>query len=662
MGTDYYCEHCEEHLPDGAEGVRLRCTSCGKETTPVSIPVVAEADDPAPALAPIVFKASDGEPAGSGPPRQAVLRGAVLLLGVTGALYCILLGCLWLYFLDSARQSALRDEPVPLPEGILPLPIRGGVPLWPVAAHTLFACAALGLVGAALGCLRRRFAGAPLLLVAGITPLVFFPPALLFTVFLAAAAALSLFVLPAGATARKPKWKFAGLAVYILTAIGAPAYFGLAVCAAALLFHAGMVADQFARETADLTQPPRGEKPFAAILDEVEQAGAGMKLIRLDLAPAYDLTIDVPEGSAVKGQLWDLTVIEGPRFLIAVGRGRRGLIIARDPGFLGSRQFLVNDTNVVVTPPGFNGDTWGFVLANVLGHQDFAVQSMGAPREGIRFSRAECMLMLKCARTLSLKRPPPDDPQAALEMFRKRGDGKDDPKTTFRFNELATDATLALIQNDRGIRELDLSATCVTGDGLPRLKGLDRLESLDLGTIPLDDAGLARLAPVTGLKRLKIAGYHGELMGPGLSHLARLKRLSELVIGGFALNDMTLSHLQRVDSLESLTVVSGKIAGPGLAALKRLPRLRSLNLKGLMIDDDGAAYIAALTNLEALDLGGSAVGDAGAAHLAKLTRLRKLDLSRTRVTEKGVALFDGHRGLVELDYSGTAGAHHKRPK
>jgi Leucine-rich repeat (LRR) protein len=161
------------------------------------------------------------------------------------------------------------------------------------------------------------------------------------------------------------------------------------------------------------------------------------------------------------------------------------------------------------------------------------------------------------------------------------------------------------------LRLLHIVGTHVSTDGLKYLKGMAKLEQLDYYGI--DDAGLAHLKALTGLKTLHL--YQCTVTDTGLECLAGLTNLQVLHFG------------------------SAKITDDGLKHLKKLTALRSLSL-GAPPDHFG---------------GGNPITDAGIEHLKGLTKLEDLNIRHTQVTNAGVKRLqealpklkiDGHRSQV----------------
>src|SRR4051794_17971709 len=74
-----------------------------------------------------------------------------------------------------------------------------------------------------------------------------------------------------------------------------------------------------------------------------------------------------------------------------------------------------------------------------------------------------------------------------------------------------------------------------------------------------------------------------------------------------------------------------------LAHVAHLRKLTSLNLGGSSVADAQLVHVEGLTALRMLSLRGTPVTDAGKVHLIRLTGLRLLDLSDTGIGDAGLA-------------------------
>jgi hypothetical protein len=121
-----------------------------------------------------------------------------------------------------------------------------------------------------------------------------------------------------------------------------------------------------------------------------------------------------------------------------------------------------------------------------------------------------------------------------------------------------------------------------------------------------------------------------------LVEVGRLNRLESLNLGSSHVTDAGLVHLERLHHLRSLSLIGTGISDPGLRHVKRLAGLNHLRIDHTKVTDAGLAHLEPLGALRFLGLAGLRVTDAGLAHLKHLTRLRGLTLTDTRVTATGL--------------------------
>jgi acetyl esterase/lipase len=202
-----------------------------------------------------------------------------------------------------------------------------------------------------------------------------------------------------------------------------------------------------------------------------------------------------------------------------------------------------------------------------------------------------------------------------------------------------TDAGVAHLSGLRNLRWLYLTRTRVTGAGLRRLEPFPRLTILDVAGTVVDDFGLEWIARNKSLVGLDLTGTR--VTDAGLKALVPLVGLEIVRLGKTEVTDEGLKALAAFRSLKSLSLDGcAGVRGPGLRSLTALPDLQVLVLNNSPIDDDAMAAIATLTHLSELHLEGTSVSDTGLARLRGLTSLRKVFLHGTRCTE------DGAKGLA----------------
>jgi beta-lactamase regulating signal transducer with metallopeptidase domain/tetratricopeptide (TPR) repeat protein len=170
------------------------------------------------------------------------------------------------------------------------------------------------------------------------------------------------------------------------------------------------------------------------------------------------------------------------------------------------------------------------------------------------------------------------------------------------YNVNIDDAAFVELRTLVGLTELDLTHTRITDEGLATIEKMPRLKVLELHRHPnwhtsqqLTDACLASIARLPELERLSLSG---KITNDGLKQVARLPRLTSLMILSTDITADGLAAL-RDSSVESLILSTGQIgpvpAGigtkaallervPGLAHLSRCKKLKSVTVIGKPLD------------------------------------------------------------------------------
>jgi internalin A len=203
------------------------------------------------------------------------------------------------------------------------------------------------------------------------------------------------------------------------------------------------------------------------------------------------------------------------------------------------------------------------------------------------------------------------------------------------FGANQTDKALACLQRRcPNVKQLTLTFSGATNNGLRHVTNLESLEDLCLGRTRVTDAGMTLLGGMTNLKKLCLA--INNVTDVGLSHISGLPQLEELDISMCRVTDEGLVVLKRMPRLRRLNLGSNNLSNAGLMHLRELSQLEELNLHfNRRITDDGLAHLATLTNLKTLDLSYTTTSDEGLAHLRALRGLRRLGLFQTSVTDAG---------------------------
>jgi len=199
-----------------------------------------------------------------------------------------------------------------------------------------------------------------------------------------------------------------------------------------------------------------------------------------------------------------------------------------------------------------------------------------------------------------------------------------------------TDIGLGHLKGLTRLEVLNLGGSQVTDAGLVHLGAMPQLISLDLSNTQITDAGLSRLSGYGQLRRLNINDT--QVTEAGLKHLAGVPKLEWLGVAGLPVTDHGLAHLKENTTLRVLDLSRTNVTDAGLMHLRKLAHLGSLTLRDTQITDDGLVHLKPLHLLGELHLDGTSISDRGLVHLSgrsNLFRSLVLSMERTQVTNLG---------------------------
>ena len=192
---------------------------------------------------------------------------------------------------------------------------------------------------------------------------------------------------------------------------------------------------------------------------------------------------------------------------------------------------------------------------------------------------------------------------------------------------------------DKPVVDVELSGSKATDASLIHLRGLTRLQRLNLNATKVSDVGLEQLQNLASLKYLMLSGTM--VTDAGLVHLKGLMSLHTLNLMGTKVTDTGLMHLKGLTSLQSLDLSKTEVTDAGLEHLKGLKSLLSLGLFGTKVTDAGLVHLRTSMSLQELNLNFTVVTDAGLVHLKGLTNLQELQLGQTELTDAGLEHLTG---------------------
>jgi hypothetical protein len=308
-----------------------------------------------------------------------------------------------------------------------------------------------------------------------------------------------------------------------------------------------------------------------------------------------------------------------------------------------ARAFPLDSADTLVTEvDGAADDRFHFVTNVTADAYDVQMQFTKPKDIGkVMGTKADCLLMLRCARTLAVAEPLPADPEAALAKLGVRMEKGDDGRVTaLRFDGAKiTRPALDLLKKFPDVKDLDFRFTTARDTDFAVLKELPKLESLTFHSTFLHDDGLECLSRCAKLKKLELTWT--QTTPNGLEYLKRLPELRTLLLERLKLNGPDARQLGELTQLEGLTIQYGSMDADTVKAVGNLTHLKRLAFLDAELKDEWAAPLAGLFNLETLTirsgLGGVNNTDALLAHLKGLKKLKTLNLRGTQVTEAGVA-------------------------
>jgi hypothetical protein len=163
-----------------------------------------------------------------------------------------------------------------------------------------------------------------------------------------------------------------------------------------------------------------------------------------------------------------------------------------------------------------------------------------------------------------------------------------------------TDNDLEGIGAFSAMTDLSLEETRVTAAGMRHLRGLKRLEWLNLYRCKIGDDGLAAMGELPNLQHLPV-GKSG-VTDAGLESVSKFRKLEYLGLRGNSISDAGLRHVRPLTHLKGLNLAETKVTDQGIRQLADLPKLARLWLSSTKVTDDVVPHLARLKTLRQLYL------------------------------------------------------------
>ena len=203
---------------------------------------------------------------------------------------------------------------------------------------------------------------------------------------------------------------------------------------------------------------------------------------------------------------------------------------------------------------------------------------------------------------------PIDEDRQAIENIERLGgrvykqqQGRSEVVYSVSFAQLSVDARdLRTLLRFPDLSRLYFTESDLGDKGIKNIRGLKRLEFLDLMGTRITDDSLANVASLTSLK--------------------------ELVLARTAITDDGVKELSKLHNLEILWMNNTKITNKSFNSIRLLPRLRSLYLSDTEVSDEGLKLLSSLSGLTELNVANTKVSRQGVIELqAALPKLTIVD-------------------------------------
>lgn len=385
-------------------------------------------------------------------------------------------------------------------------------------------------------------------------------------------------------------------------------------------------------------------KDPAAAAAMIDKAGADVKLAPLEFEMSgVAMTLMAPEGARLEKTGKIIEIHHGEKFsesfTLFLAPGRSNLAAAQkywasDKEVPTKAYVIATDDTVLRNVRVKKFSHWKveptFLCTKTLGHVDVHMYERGDRA----FTLDQCLLMMRCARTLALK--PGYQPPQNLEDLKKCGVTVNVDEST-KSQRVHTDETF-------------------TDAAMPYVvKFAPDAEALSLWS-PLTDQALRQVAGFKKLRSFEFFGVHGDpysVDGSGLAGLTGLKGITYIWISRAMISDGSLLNLRPLTGLKVLRINDAPITGSGFKLLKSLTQLEELALDQTKIEDANLKNIAAFSNLKKLSMNYAPITDAGLANLANLKKLEEFSAWETAITDAGVQHLKGLTTLKNVNLMNT---------
>jgi len=150
-----------------------------------------------------------------------------------------------------------------------------------------------------------------------------------------------------------------------------------------------------------------------------------------------------------------------------------------------------------------------------------------------------------------------------------------DPPIPEDLRSVARKVTYGGSQEAKDLKGVMIADRPIKDDDLAVLKRYPSVRGLDLQLLPITGEGLAHVAALGDLERLRVYKCF-KLKDGDFAQLAKLKKLRSLSLSATEIGDAGLKEICSLPDLEYLNIGDTQITDAGLAELKKLKKLKVL--------------------------------------------------------------------------------------
>lgn len=202
------------------------------------------------------------------------------------------------------------------------------------------------------------------------------------------------------------------------------------------------------------------------------------------------------------------------------------------------------------------------------------------------------------------------------------------------------------------LKVLRLTDTGISDDDMKFVGKNQNLERLFLNANPITNNGLSHIASIRSLRFLELGGTKCD--ATGLSKLRNLTNLKSLALNNNRfIDDKAAEVVSSMDGLEELNMTRTKVTGKGIAYLDRLEKLSKLSLGNLHLQDKDISSLKNFSNLTALYLGHNRIRSKGMKSLIPLKKLIRLTMDYNPIDDTAIDTILQMQSLQHLSLSST---------